>query len=436
MIIRTFRGVYQRLVGWARRSRAQSTRPAVAPSSPRLSSMVTTNHAVRWSEDGLLIHCLDRPDVPLIDLALTHAERVWTSDGGERRVDAQHSVIVRRNAAAPVELGSWSDSEIARSEFERLGAELVREVTGMGHAAEPRQGASTAAVERPRSWSRRMLASLGPWLGGALAVVVASLLLAPADPSRSAPAGQSPPAPVSLYDNEAPEAWNKLPPEVQRILMDAATKAAAMPADPASAAMPGAAAAAVGTPAATGSSPFDAGGALTPGQPPSASTMPVPVAQAQGGAAGKPFALTADQMKAFSGATVLKFGAGKKWVYVFEDPLCVACQHFARNARALGPDFSIQVLPVAFNPGAMDLAARAVCEKDPVRAWEALMEGGLSIDGSACPAGVKKVEANNALFLKLGLRATPTMVARGGAVVDGSGETAAIAYWINKHAAN
>lgn len=132
-------------------------------------------------------------------------------------------------------------------------------------------------------------------------------------------------------------------------------------------------------------------------------------------------------------ATVL--GAGdadaKKVIYAFEDPMCTACRHFAQQSKSLPKGYAVKVIPVAFQPGAMNLAVGALCSKKVDSSWADAMRGS-SLPQASCAKGQETIEANNRYFLTtLNMNLTPILVTPNGAVVKGSADTQVIAEWMD-----
>jgi len=94
-------------------------------------------------------------------------------------------------------------------------------------------------------------------------------------------------------------------------------------------------------------------------------------------------------------------------VAMFSDPLCPSCRKFEASIAKDGyKQFVPLVIPVAFKPGSMDVAAGILCAKDPVKAWKDVMA--MSPDrvkppAEPCDEGRKIIEQNNADFAKMRL---------------------------------
>jgi protein-disulfide isomerase len=260
-----------------------------------------------------------------------------------------------------------------------------------------------------------------PYLVGATAVVVLSFLY------QGGGGGQS----VGSVQARVPDAFSNLPQADQQALLQLAQRAANQyMADP-TGQMNAAVAAAAAVNPVPGAQP-----SLPPGFPGDAAARALAAAQIQGGALSPGLSnkrLSADEFRAVgSEAAVLKVVKGKQPVYAFEDPNCPVCQEFARKSRTLGSDYALTVVPVGFQGGGRERAAAALCSKDPVAAWEQVMRG-LPVDGEVCDAGLKKVDANNQLFLRLGFDATPTVLAPNGQVFRGSAETPILLSWLKSN---
>jgi protein-disulfide isomerase len=232
------------------------------------------------------------------------------------------------------------------------------------------------------------------WACGAAMVVVYSLYVAPQPPSGGAnklPVGTvtgiATPAGQDEGQGQAPAAWNALTLQQKETLLGMANTAA-----------------------------VEAGVAAPPG--------------------AAPVVLTKSEMDTLKRATAIrptkKSSASAKVFYVFEDPMCSACRHIATQLKDIGADYVPIIMPIAFQPGAKEQAVAALCAPDPVKAWNHAMQG-LSIQGKPCEKGLKAIEANNKLFVELGMGSTPTLVAPNGTLAQGSAQTQAIAAWVDTH---
>ncbi|TES99643.1 thioredoxin fold domain-containing protein [Burkholderia cepacia] len=101
----------------------------------------------------------------------------------------------------------------------------------------------------------------------------------------------------------------------------------------------------------------------------------------------------------------------EKTLYVYSDPNCPACKQFEAHIDDLAKDFSIYVLPVAYQGNDRGMAAAdALCAKDQQAAWTQAVGGVLFPAGSDCLAGYTGVKANMQQFERLGFNSTPRVV--------------------------
>lgn len=101
----------------------------------------------------------------------------------------------------------------------------------------------------------------------------------------------------------------------------------------------------------------------------------------------------------------------EKTLYVYSDPNCPACKQFEAHIDDLAKDFSVYVLPVAYQGDDRGMAAaNALCAKDQQGAWAQAVGGVLFPTGSDCLAGYTGVKANMQQFERLGFNSTPRVV--------------------------
>lgn len=164
---------------------------------------------------------------------------------------------------------------------------------------------------------------------------------------------------------------------------------------------------------------------------PVAQVAPAPAAQVDqsafpaGELAPSPASLVLDasemeQVRAAGAATGIAMRSGGIPFYVFSDPSCPFCVELERSLGKIDPAYQPIVLPLGLKPGSREIAAAAVCAKDKAKAWTgALLEG--KAGGEVCAAGLAAVDANDALFRRLSLNSTPTMISPKGLIIVGSG---------------
>lgn len=114
----------------------------------------------------------------------------------------------------------------------------------------------------------------------------------------------------------------------------------------------------------------------------------------------------------------------EKTLYVYSDPNCPACKQFEPHINDLAKDFSIYVLPVAYQGDDRGkTAADALCAKDQKAAWEVALDGVTAPPGSDCLAGYSGLKANMQQFESLGFTSTPRVL-NGSGFVFAEGATA------------
>lgn len=109
-------------------------------------------------------------------------------------------------------------------------------------------------------------------------------------------------------------------------------------------------------------------------------------------------------------------------VVMFSDPLCPACQQFESwIAEDQYQTFSPLMVPVAFRPGAREVAAAVICSQNQAKDWEAAVAGVFPVSGAeVCEEGLQAVDRNNEIFRALGFTHTPTFVAMNGRFMVGA----------------
>lgn len=107
--------------------------------------------------------------------------------------------------------------------------------------------------------------------------------------------------------------------------------------------------------------------------------------------------------------------------YVFSDPNCPFCVELERSLAKLDGDLQPVVIPLGYKPGSRDLAAAVLCSENPAKAWRSALIEGVAPKAGACEKGLQAVDSNMALFHRLQMSSTPTMVSAKGSVIVGSG---------------
>jgi len=360
-------------------------------------TFVSTTNVVRCTPNKLEVIRISDSGKPWLTLELTF--EVAHGEAGLKQLG--HLVLTKDGSA--VDLGTFEPEHlsVAKQEFEKVRDQLLAEVLPDGPS-------HTRSITPAPSPSRRgLLSRVGPWLGGAVAMLMLAAVFGPAQPpQQKLPqdlAGMG--ARGSLVDPAAPPAWNDLPESYKRILLAAAERAAhAEHVGPA-----GDVGAVVA--AATGSTPVAAANAASAASAPTGSK------------------LTAENFRRVRAGAQIRMREGGTPFYAFVDPMCIACQELERHLDGVDREYSVVALPVAFLSGSRDLAAAALCAKDRVAAWHKAAVA-QPVGTKPCDEGLKQVDANNALFLSLGFTATPTLVAPNAKVVQGTGEAVQIAGWV------
>ena len=388
--------------GWlagvlARRGQGAPEASAPAPTGQGAAVRVSVAGVVTSERNSWCFEPHD-PAATALTLELREEPRTWrTVDGQHEEVRPSYCVALRKTApgheaqgaarqSSEIDLYRGDDGDMARGCFERSVADLERSV-GL---SSPWLERGAAVAPPPANGLRggrasRVLRTLGPWFGGAALVVLLAFAI---------DAGSDKPTPAravaeSTGDGsvraEAERALAALPPQLRQSLEAQALQAAA---------------------AATG-----------------------------GGAGAKSYMThvqPSEMASIVSAATsaALSYGTGPDVLYVFEDVMCPACRSLAGELKTQRQALTVRVIPVAFQSGAMDKAAKALCAKAPAEAWASAMTGSpASPQALACEEGRRQLEANNRLFEQIGLQATPTLVSSDGRVAQGSADGALVARW-------
>ncbi len=133
-------------------------------------------------------------------------------------------------------------------------------------------------------------------------------------------------------------------------------------------------------------------------------------------------------------ADAIVFGAGSKKLAVFSDPDCPFCKRVEPELMKL-VDTQIYVFPfpiAQLHPNAEGVAKRIWCAKDRAQAWrDYLVNGAAPVPGplSSLPCA-NPIQSNIELAERLGINATPTLIAGDGRVVTGSATAKEIGDWL------
>jgi len=115
----------------------------------------------------------------------------------------------------------------------------------------------------------------------------------------------------------------------------------------------------------------------------------------------------------------IRFGQGKKRLYVFSDPDCPYCKTLQSELDKLhGVEVYVFPFPLApLHPGARDVATSIWCQSDRAAAWDNYVVRRTSPQPNTCAT---PIDRNLAIGGQFGIRATPTLVFPDGAIVEGA----------------
>ncbi|RDU98769.1 thioredoxin fold domain-containing protein [Trinickia dinghuensis] len=119
----------------------------------------------------------------------------------------------------------------------------------------------------------------------------------------------------------------------------------------------------------------------------------------------------------------------KRTLYVYSDPNCPACRRFEAHINDLSRDFSIYVIPVAYQHGSATIASQILCAADDKQKWIETMSRAKTTDkveGEDCERGYAGLKENMAMFNSLGFDSTPRVVDGDGAVFPAGATASAI----------
>ncbi len=115
--------------------------------------------------------------------------------------------------------------------------------------------------------------------------------------------------------------------------------------------------------------------------------------------------------------------------YVFSDPKCPYCQKLEQTIEQLGGNHKPVILPVAYKPGAKEVAQGVLCMKDRKaagRQWRlalsARAEQKKGATGGECEEGLTLLTGNMTLFEMMKLSGTPTVITASGRMYSGAGD--------------
>ncbi|WP_116138385.1 thioredoxin fold domain-containing protein [Trinickia diaoshuihuensis] len=186
----------------------------------------------------------------------------------------------------------------------------------------------------------------------------------------------------------------------------------------------------------TGAAAGSAGQTGTGGMTPALSPEP-PLAPAVAASSAAADASVAPALSAIAagapGMAQIHFGLehqpAKKTLYVYSDPNCPACRQFEAHLNDLARDFSIYVIPVAYQHGSAPIASQILCATDDKQKWIEAMNRANTTDpvaGEDCERGYAGLKANMAMFSSLGFDSTPRVVGGDGTVYPAGATAGAI----------
>lgn len=111
-------------------------------------------------------------------------------------------------------------------------------------------------------------------------------------------------------------------------------------------------------------------------------------------------------------------GKGERILYLFSDPDCPFCKRLEQELQRLdNVTIHTFLYPIdELHPDAAEKSRRVWCARDPLSAWNKLMEQGESVEAEECSNPIKRIIK---LAKKLGINGTPTMFLEDGEMVQG-----------------
>jgi hypothetical protein len=113
----------------------------------------------------------------------------------------------------------------------------------------------------------------------------------------------------------------------------------------------------------------------------------------------------------------IKLGSGKRQIFAFVDPQCSGCRQTDPILEEVAKDFTVYLMPVAFQPNSDVIARRVMCADDRAAAWRAAIHDKLTTGATDCKAA-EGVDKLSALYLVQGYQNTPTIVSDDGRVIN------------------
>jgi protein-disulfide isomerase len=113
-----------------------------------------------------------------------------------------------------------------------------------------------------------------------------------------------------------------------------------------------------------------------------------------------------------------KIGSGSKSFYIFSDPNCPHCRRLEASLSHLPEGYHAIMVPVAYQTGSKELAAKVLCAKDRAAAWKDAAFSGTA-PSAVCANGLAMVEENNKIFESLRLTSTPSFISPSSVLFSG-----------------
>lgn len=133
----------------------------------------------------------------------------------------------------------------------------------------------------------------------------------------------------------------------------------------------------------------------------------------------------------------IRFGNGKQKVAVFSDPDCPFCRQLEVELDKL-QNVTVYVFPypiAALHPKASSASQAIWCARDRAKAWkDYLLQRQLPTSFEACDASA--IQRNVALAERLGINATPTLIAEDGRMASGASKSEQIQAWLDRGSAS
>lgn len=114
----------------------------------------------------------------------------------------------------------------------------------------------------------------------------------------------------------------------------------------------------------------------------------------------------------------VKFGTGKKVVYLFTDPDCPYCRQAHQQLKEFSDKVTVYNLFVPFHPGADKKSMYVICSLDSTKALNELMSGALdrqeiNLSDECIKKAKPIIDENMEYARKIGLRGTPLFYVEG-----------------------